>query len=53
MSGVYTMKWNEMKVEVDGKVVCKATKDDKGVHIDCSEDCKKICEEFRCGHGCC
>jgi hypothetical protein len=25
------MKWNEIKVEADGKVVCKVTKDDKGI----------------------
>lgn len=51
MSGGSMMKWNEVKVEVDGKVVCKATKDEKGVHIDCTDDCKKICEDFKCG--CC
>lgn len=51
MSGAKNMKWKEIKVEVDGKVVCTAKKDDKGVHMDCSEDCKHLFEEFRCG--CC
>jgi hypothetical protein len=41
------MEWKEMKVEVDGKVVCTAKKDEKGFHIDCSEDCKTMCEAFR------
>ena len=51
MSGGKNMKWNEIKVEADGKVICKVTKDEKGFHMDCTDDCKKLCEEFRCG--CC
>jgi len=41
------MSWKEMKVEVDGKVVCTATKDTKGVHMDCSAECMKICRDFK------
>ncbi|MBR9675951.1 hypothetical protein GOV05_03010 [Candidatus Woesearchaeota archaeon] len=41
------MDWNEIKVLMDGKEVCTATRQDGKINFSCTEDCMKACKDFK------